>query len=440
MTVPEFTVFPQGLGVVNADNLNSFVSNIDTVAALQVSGAALNGMVVVLQGFTSPGDGGGGLFWYNVTSTAPDDGGVTVIQPTGVTTGRWLRLPASSVSNPPITGPLLQIVGAGTTDLGTVNSHFIQITGTVTITSFGSSASTTAPLYFLQFGGGQTLTNSSKLQLPGAANITTAANDFAIAEYLGTGNWIVLLYNSFNGGALSSSLATIPQTLAGTATNLAVTPAGLAAALQTGSMVFAVDTSLGANTITLTLVPTLTAYVQGMTVSFLLRNTVTGATVININTLGNKTVTIGGSGVTNGALVANQIYIAQYDGTNFEIVSLTAQFSSGFTSSEIAISGSLVSVAHGLGAMPSRWSVSLRNKTAEFGYAPGQEYSLPSNVYVGGAGGSVTLSGIYADATSIYIAWTSFIGGSNIVIPHADGSTTGNVTAANWRFVFRAWL
>lgn len=89
-------------------------------------------------------------------------------------------------------GALTNLASAATTDLGTIDSHFINITGTTGITSFGSSANLASPLYLLQFAGAVLLTNSGSLALPGAVNYTTGANDFMIVEFLGGSNWRVL--------------------------------------------------------------------------------------------------------------------------------------------------------------------------------------------------------------------------------------------------------
>ena len=92
-------------------------------------------------------------------------------------------------------GPATTLASATTTDLGTIPSHNVTISGVTTITGFGSSASATYPLYRICFSGILTLTyNASSLILPGAANITTAANDCALASYLGAGNWQVMTY------------------------------------------------------------------------------------------------------------------------------------------------------------------------------------------------------------------------------------------------------
>lgn len=102
------------------------------------------------------------------------------------------------------TGPLTNLASAtGTTpgtDLGTIASHNVNITGTNTISAFCNAASCTAstafPEYQLTFAGVLTLTyNATSLILEGAANITTAANDTATAVYLGSGNWRVKNYH-----------------------------------------------------------------------------------------------------------------------------------------------------------------------------------------------------------------------------------------------------
>jgi hypothetical protein len=91
------------------------------------------------------------------------------------------------------------IPSATTTDLGTAPAHNVLITGTTTITGFGSSANVAAPIYVIRFAAGLTLTNSANLILPGAGNIMTSAGDAAIAEYLGAGVWKILIYQFTSG-------------------------------------------------------------------------------------------------------------------------------------------------------------------------------------------------------------------------------------------------
>ena len=49
----------------------------------------VDGALVHVLGYATPGDGGGGLFRWSATSVAPDDGGLTISP--GSATGRWLR-------------------------------------------------------------------------------------------------------------------------------------------------------------------------------------------------------------------------------------------------------------------------------------------------------------------------------------------------------------
>src|SRR5690606_7960310 len=79
------------------------------------------------------------------------------------------------------------IASASTTDLGAVQGKQHTITGTTTITSFGTVAAGIEKT--LIFEGALTLThNSTSLILPGGANITTAAGDVAEVVSLGSGN------------------------------------------------------------------------------------------------------------------------------------------------------------------------------------------------------------------------------------------------------------
>lgn len=86
------------------------------------------------------------------------------------------------------------IASAATTDLGSLPAHVGQITGTTTITSFGTSASLSAPIYIIRFASSLTLTDSASLILPGNASIQTQSGDSALVQYLGSGSWKVLGY------------------------------------------------------------------------------------------------------------------------------------------------------------------------------------------------------------------------------------------------------
>lgn len=90
------------------------------------------------------------------------------------------------------------VASATTTDLGAVTGNVVRITGTTTITAFGTSND--GVYRFGTFAGALTLThNATSLILPGGANITTAAGDCFEALSLGSGNWRVIRYTRATG-------------------------------------------------------------------------------------------------------------------------------------------------------------------------------------------------------------------------------------------------
>jgi hypothetical protein len=78
-----------------------------------------------------------------------------------------------------------------------------NITGTTTITAIASTYSWDGRTITLIFAGILTLTHSSNLALPGAANLTTAANDIAVFVQTASGAWRCTSYQS---AALTSGL------------------------------------------------------------------------------------------------------------------------------------------------------------------------------------------------------------------------------------------
>lgn len=145
-------------------------------------------------------------------------------------------------------GAAQSITSTTTTDIGIYNTHNVVINGTTAITAFGVTASINQPVYNLKFGGALTLTyNATSLIIPGSSSITTATNDTAVVEFLGSGNWRVNSYTRASGapivtntplcGAIGFSAATNSDSLysmtATTATLLST--AGVAQAVSSVS-------------------------------------------------------------------------------------------------------------------------------------------------------------------------------------------------------------
>ena len=94
------------------------------------------------------------------------------------------------------------IASAATTDLGSLDEGSLTISGTTTITALGTVSA--GIIKKVVFSGILTLThNATSLILPGTANITTAANDRAEFESLGSGNWRCNWYVKANGASVS---------------------------------------------------------------------------------------------------------------------------------------------------------------------------------------------------------------------------------------------
>tara|TARA_R110000868_G_scaffold66695_8_gene198539 strand:+ start:4526 stop:5719 length:1194 start_codon:yes stop_codon:yes gene_type:complete len=112
-----------------------------------------------------------------------------------------------------------------------------------------------------------------------------------------------------------------------------------------------IATVTGTDTLVGSLAPALTAYATGNLFSFVAVNTNTGATTININSLGAKNITkLGTTALAAGDIVSGQVHLIEYDGTRFQLINPAASFvstisfgSTGLTPS--TATGGAVSVA-----------------------------------------------------------------------------------------------
>lgn len=98
MSAPELTVFQQGQGVVSADQLNTFVQGCDTLSELQQF-IGSTGLQVYLRGYSAPGDGGQGTFYWSPNPTGPGNN-TTIVVPNGAASGAWVRL-SYDIATPP---------------------------------------------------------------------------------------------------------------------------------------------------------------------------------------------------------------------------------------------------------------------------------------------------------------------------------------------------
>lgn len=171
---------------------------------------------------------------------------------------------------------------------------------------------------------------------------------------------------------------------------------------------YAVD-SAGTDSYAITLQSAFGAYYAGMEVSFKAGTANTGACTLNVNGLGAKTIKKDVStDLATGDILANQIVTVKYDGTNFQMVSL----SSGLATTTSATTAKLYTV----GALDNTlaktyfniilpftlWTGSVVNDTSS-DFVNWSRNSADANVYPGGAMTSFTGTG------SDYISLSSFM-------------------------------
>ncbi len=96
--------------------------------------------------------------------------------------------------------PEVNLASSATPALAAANSNCVFITGTTGITGFATAPS--GVWRTVRFQGALQLTHSASLRLPGAANIITQANDTAVFQSLGSGNWVCLQYTPYTGKAV----------------------------------------------------------------------------------------------------------------------------------------------------------------------------------------------------------------------------------------------
>jgi hypothetical protein len=96
------------------------------------------------------------------------------------------------------------VASAGTVDLGAQTGNFLIISGTTTITAFGTVSAGIWKV--VRFSGALVLThNGTSLILPGAANITTVAGDVACFLSEGSGNWRCMWFEPTDGRVRDAS-------------------------------------------------------------------------------------------------------------------------------------------------------------------------------------------------------------------------------------------
>lgn len=124
-------------------------------------------------------------------------------------TSSWVLLGALDAANhlwaPPVGGGTASITAASTTDICAAPGSLQSITGTTTITGFGSSCAAPGVRKTLIFNSATPLTyNATSLIIPGQLDYTTSAGDVADAMYLGSANWRIISITKIDGSAVTN--------------------------------------------------------------------------------------------------------------------------------------------------------------------------------------------------------------------------------------------
>ena len=127
------------------------------------------------------------------------------------------------------------IASAATTDIGAQPEAYLTVSGTTTITAFGTVR--TGTVRYLRFSGALTLThNATSLILPGAANITTIAGDTAIFVSEGSGNWRCVAYERASFAPIVSGTFT-PTLACGTSGTITLNAGSILGYVKNGPLV-----------------------------------------------------------------------------------------------------------------------------------------------------------------------------------------------------------
>lgn len=146
-------------------------------------------------GSTRPSYAQAGIRWLNTSSSAwgvyTYDGTNDIYEGTFDSTNH--------IWQPVIGGGVSSLSSAATTDLGSVPGARITINGSVTITSFGSTAGV-GQVKILTFGASLTVTNNSNIFSPTGANIAVSQNDQMVVQCTAAGQWAIVAYTPANTG------------------------------------------------------------------------------------------------------------------------------------------------------------------------------------------------------------------------------------------------
>lgn len=146
----------------------------------------------------------------DIKLTPKGAGGVNITAGALTLTSGSLNLTAGAINE----AEASNVASATTTNIWATDGSTVHVTGTTTITSFGTAPNAGAWRKVI-FDDALTLTDGANLNLPGGANITTAADDFAFV-YAETTTLFKALYFKADGSPVAGGMDVQTFTASGT--------------------------------------------------------------------------------------------------------------------------------------------------------------------------------------------------------------------------------
>jgi hypothetical protein len=217
------------------------------------------------------------------------------------------------------------------------------------------------------------------------------------------------------------------------------------ASIQQNTYTYATDTGI-ANAYVTTITPAPASYVAGLKIYLLIAHANSGASTINVNSLGVKNITnLDQTALVSGQIATGMIAILQYDGTQFQLLnSISSVTSRGYLGAQVFTSSGTYTPTSGTTSI-------LAEGVGGGGGGGGAGTPSASTVSFGGGGGSGAHGKLSATAATIGASQTVTIGaagsagvstggaggngtstslGTLLVLPGGTGGSFQNSTAA----------